>query len=439
MEGILFVFIFSTKEEQTRLLLFDENLNQKRSSIIFSITKEIENDNTDLAENIESIKFPHSVHSITSNYINQLAISCHTMYTLITMNTKSYKKPSPQNENDVDLFEGLNLDDNNAHKKKNKYDMAINAMHIQINSPEFESILNSNDDDNYTFSIKTYSVRNQLKSAVSCLSQTVFLHYTNGKGQFIDSKYTFNNIKYAFYEPYSDIVVVQMPHTYYIVKDSYQAEFKGIACFSDMVETFSLQKLSSFGEINYIGTLFMPFLLINNFNESNSLLISRLKKLCPNIERFDNILTSTVSTAFIQNHPSENINDNVRPIINSIPPERAAIILQNAIDKIKTSKTNIKIIPDSSSYSGEEESSSSSDVDEDNNDESLELVKQLLLYDFNWEKCFKYFTLPTKELILEYLKPIELENLLLEIDNDTIDETNFSSQEKKDFLIKLII
>lgn len=439
LNGLLFVFIFSTKEEQIRLVLFDENLNQMKMSVISSIAKSpySTSDFTNIIS--DHINFPHSIHTLTNNYINQLAAACHTMYSLIKMNPKKVRKNRINREQnaifedecpDIDLTEGFDID-NDSEDKEERFNI---LMKVRV----FNNY-DSNDNDDYTFSIKTLSVRQQLKNAVSCAGQGVFLHYTNGNGQLIKSKYIFNNIKYAFYEPFSDIIVVQMAHTYYIVKDYYQTEFKGVACFSDMVETFSLQKLTLFGEIAYVGTLFMPFLLINNFEDSNKILIPRLEKVCPSIERFDNIIASTISTAIIQNHEHSKIINNVQPIITPIPSDRASKIFENVIEKLKVASSSIKIISSSSSeYSDEDEDSGSEDTEDDNGESNFDLVKKLLQFNFSYEKFFKELNTATKRIILEYLDPVDLENLLLEVDTDSFNDTIFSRDEKKELLIKLI-
>lgn len=374
LNGYLFVFVFSKKNEETRFTVFDENLNPMKLSVekINHLYMNGQAPPTAQVDNgIHFISFPHTVHSISSNFIDSLVVSCHSMYSIIKFTSHIIQY------NGIDLTLGLDReDDDDENLPRNRKNQS--TVKFSIDNSEKALI---------ELTIKTFSVRLQLKNVVITGDQGIFLHFLNGTGQLLGSNFHVNEIGYTFYEPFSNVLFIQKKHSYIILIHKYQIEFKGVACFSDMIETYSLRKIDQFGCICYNGIIYFPFLLLNNIDDSNQYLLPRFEKMAPSKERFDTILALSVSVSLSKDKDMINSMENIFPIIFSITDiNRIAFIFNKVFSSLE-------------------------DLQSENNDITHKL-RHLINFDIKWSDFFDLLLRNNQNCVLTYLNPIKFERFL---------------------------
>ncbi|OHT01911.1 hypothetical protein TRFO_31149 [Tritrichomonas foetus] len=304
LKNYLFVFTFSSKEE-LKMHIFDEYINE-----------------------ILTIPFPHVIHSIETNYLDTLTVSCHSMYTIISTSEK------------------------------------MNDDHTPIKVA-----------DNFFLGMKTNPAGHQLLNAIPTKNHSIYLLYSNGTAKGPSSN-LFKNVRYIFYQPDADLVYIQHDNSYSLIKEGHLTQFKGVACFASLVDTVFLMKSFNFGEIVYASELIAPYLLINNFGNTNSAYIHQIGNKMP--ARFNNILALTVVSGVKSLFDNKKLT-NVKTILDSLDSEKSAEIL--AISILKLDKNSLR--------------------------------EQLMNYDLNWNRYFKLFDSSKQKLCLHYLKPKLFEQVIL--------------------------
>ena len=326
-------------------------------------------------ELLKAIPFPHLMHSITTDNIDRIVVSCHTMYTIITVLT-SYNLPDKKKKN----------------KKKKKSTKEV----ISIN-------------DHFYLKIKTIYENLQMKAVIPVFNKKIAILYSNGSLKLQDCFVRFNqptqntneNIKkigrFIFYEPLSEVLYVQLNSTYYMIKDMLSMEFNGIFAFANLIDVYYPPKDNAFGELTYIHNPMAPFLL--NFKESNVPYMKKIKEHFPENLVHLMTLSNEIILAF-------NYHNCVKDTYQYLNQDDVIKILTESITRFENKP---------------------------NSERGVCFIEKFFEQDIQWNKYFNSLSNPFKEKVLLGLNPNLLDELLLSLDK------NILLDNPQQFLEKLII